>query len=365
MSFFNKKIFNFSQPAFGLDLSDLSVKVVQLERKSDYDCICAFGSVPLTSGSVIDGEVMRQDQVIEAIKKVVSSAGPRKIKNKKVICSLPETKAFLRLISIPEMQQEEAKEAIKWEMEANIPLPIDQVYYDWQILEKKISKDSSKMDVLVVAVACKVIDQFMEIMKSVGLEVCGLEIESIAQARAFLGEEEEKQKISTLIMDIGDRRTSFSISVGNATCFTTSVPLSSQSMIDSISKGLAISPEEAEKIKKEKGIGSVIQNDPLFQALKPTLENLASELEKSIDFYLSGLGYSDSVDKIIVCGGGANTKGIIPYLAQKISRPVEIGNPWKNIKIGKNLPIIEKDKSVQYSTAIGLALKGLYYEDLS
>ena len=314
---------------------------------------------------MVDGEIMRQDQVVAAIRQVVSAAGPRRIKTGKVICSLPETKAFLRLVSIPKMKEEEIKEAIKWEMEANIPLPIDQVYYDWQMLDVKIGKDASKSDILVVAVARKVVDQFIEIMELAGLEVCGMEIESIAQTRSFLGEDDQKQKTTTLIMDIGDRRTSFSVSVGNIPCFTTSVPLSSQSMTNAISKGLGISFEEAEKIKREAGIGSIVQSDPVFQAVSSTLENMASELEKSMDFYLSGLGYSKSVDRIIVCGGGANTRGLIPYLAQRMEKPVEMGNAWKNIRTGGKLPIIEKEKSVQFSTAIGLAIKGLNYEDIS
>lgn len=365
MSFLNKKVLNFTRPPIGLDLSDLSVKIVQLERRGDSDKIYSFGSVPMAQGSVVDGEIIQKEQVIAAIKKVLVSAGPKKIKTKKVICSLPETKAFLRLVSVPKMKEDEVHEAIKWEMEANIPLPLDQVYYDWQVLDMKIGKDKEKTDILVVAVARKVVDQFIEVVELAGLEVNGMEIESIAQTRSFLNDEDEKKKITTLIMDLGDRRASFSISVGNIPCFTTSVPLSSQSMTNAISKGLGVSFEEAEKIKRESGIGSVIQGDPIFQAISSTLESLASELEKSMDFYLSGLGYSDSVDRIIVCGGGANTKGLIPYLAQRLGKPVEMGNAWRNIHAGKKLPIIEKERSVQFSTAIGLAIKGLDYEDIS
>src|SRR4030042_99470 len=92
----------------------------------------------------------------------IKKSGPKKIKTNKVICSLPETKAFLRIVSLPKMKEDEIKEAIKWEMEANIPLPIDQVYYDWQLLEKKISKEPNKSDILVVAVARKEGDHFIE-----------------------------------------------------------------------------------------------------------------------------------------------------------------------------------------------------------
>lgn len=363
MGFLTKKVFNFTKPPFGLDLSDLSVKIVQLEREGKNDRILSFGSAPVPPGSVIDGEIVKKEQIVLAIREAVKRAGPKKVKTKKVICSLPETKAFLRLVSVPKMKEEEVREAIKWEMEANIPLPIDQVHYDWQLLDKKINKDPGKTDMLVVAVAKKVVDQFIGVLELAGLQAEGLEIESIAQARSFLTERDEDK--TTLIMDLGDRRTSFSISVGTVPCFTCSIPISAQSITDAISKGLSIPFEEAEKIKINSGIGSAVKNDPVFKSVRPVLESLASELEKSIDFYLTGLRYSDSVDRIIICGGGANTKGVVPFLSQRLGKEIEPGNPWANIQVGKKLPIIEKEKSVQYSTAIGLALKGLYYEDLS
>jgi type IV pilus assembly protein PilM len=362
MSFFNKKVFSLSRSPFGLDLSDLSVKVVQLDREGNKDKIISFGSSPIASGSVVDGEVIQKDQVVLAIQDAIKKAGPKKIKTKRVICSLPETKAFLRLVSIPKMKESEIEEAIKWEMEANIPLSIDQVYYDWQLLDKKINKDPNKEDILVVAISRKVVDQFIEVLESAGLKVDGLEIESIAQARSFLSEKDEEK--TTLIMDLGDRRTSFAISVGTVPSFTCSIPLSGQSLTDAISKGLSIPFDEAEKLKRTSGIGSMVKNDPIFKAVKPVLESLSSELEKSIDFYLSGLGYSVAVDQVILCGGGANTKGIVPYFSQRLGKKVELGDPWVNIQVGKKLPIIDREKSVQFSTAIGLALKGIYYENL-
>jgi Tfp pilus assembly PilM family ATPase len=123
--------------------------------------------------------------------------------------------------------------------------------------------------------------------------------------------------------------------------------------------------EEAEKIKLAYGIGSSVKDDPIFHAVKPTLENLVAEMGRSIEFYLSGLKYSPTVDRIVVCGGGANTKGFLPYLSKRLGKEVELGDPWVNFGLGKDLPIIERQRSVQFSTAIGLALRGLQYEDRS
>ncbi|EKD46437.1 MAG: Tfp pilus assembly protein, ATPase PilM [uncultured bacterium] len=363
MSFLNKKIFNDSFDIFGLDLSDLSVKVVNLQNNGTCEYVSSFSTVAIPGGCIREGEILQKDQVVSAIKKAIEIAGPKKMKTKKVICSLPETKAFLRIISVPQMGESELNEAVKWEMEANIPLPLDQVYYDWQAIPEFLILEKNKINLIVVAIAKNVVDQAIDVLEAAGLVPIGLEIESIAQARSLLLDKNEKNTV--LIVDIGDRRTSFSIAKGGVPCFTSSIPLCGQSFTEVISNGMGISFEQAEKMKIIHGIGDDFKNDALFKFTKPILENFVQEIERSIDFYLTGLKYSDSVDKIIICGGGANTKGIVPYLSKKIGREIEIGNPWVNMQLGKKLPIIDKKQSLQYSTAIGLALKGLHYEDLS
>lgn len=364
MSIFQKKIFDLFPSAFGLDLSDLSIKAVWLDREKHVDSIVSYGSVPLPIGSVVDGEIIDSQAVESAITNLLAQAGPKKLKTRKVICSLPETKAFLRIITLPEMSEDEVKEAIKWEIEANIPLTLDQVYFDWQVLDLNLTKEKGKISVLVVAVARSVVNQFQEVLSAVGLDVIGLETESIAQARSLLAEKNEEK--TTLIVDIGDRRSSFLIAIGSTPCFTSSVPLSSQMITDAISKSLQISFEEAEEIKIKQGLGSLALQGPVLKAALPVLENIAVEIEKSIDFYLGNLGYSQKIDSIVLCGGGSNMQGLLPYFARRLGREVEFGNPWVNVRLGKQLPLINRNRSVQYSTAIGLALRGLdEYEDFA
>jgi len=363
MGFLNKKIFGYAGDICGLDLSDLSVKVVFLQREGNADRIRSFGFAPIPVGSISDGEIQNKQQVADAIRKAFASSGPKRIKSRNVICSLPETKAFLRVITIPEMKEEEIHEAVKWEMEANIPLPLDQVYYDWQLIGDGAGAEKGKTNLLVVAIAKNVVDQTIEVLEMADVEPFGLEIESIAQARSLISEELEKK--TALIVDVGDRRTSFTILDMGVPCFTSSIPLCGQSLSDAIAKNMGISFDEAEKLKFSYGIGVDFKDNTILEAVRPVLENLVSEIERSIDFYLSGLQYSKSVDDIVICGGGANTKGIIPYLAKRLKREVILGDPWVNIRLGDKLPSIDRKSSVQFSTAIGLALKGLNYEDIS
>ena len=347
-------------------MSDLSLKALWITRDGTRDRIASCGSIAIPQGAIVDGEIIQEDIVVERIRELVRISGPKHIGTRGVISSLPETKAFLRIITLPKMSQKEAKEAIKWEIEANIPLSLDQVYYDWQILPETFSTESEKINVLVVAVARSTAEQFCSVLEKAGLEPLGLETESIAQVRSLISERKEDQDKTVLIVDIGDRRTSFVMVINNMPVFTSSTPLSSQMMTDAIAKLTGISLEEAEKRKIQVGLGSLSLPNPQLEAIRPILENLASEIERSLDFYFSTLGYSKKLDAVIFCGGGGNMQGLIPYFSQRLRQNIETGNPWMNIQIGKKNPPVDQSKSLQYSTVIGLALRGLdEYENIA
>jgi len=354
MSIFNKKIIDPTPPYFGLDISDLSVKVLQMTHHGKHDSVYGFASEKIESGIIKGGDIENIDVVVATIKRARKKAG---ISTKNVICSLPESKAFLRIVTIPQMKDEEVAEAIKWEIEAAIPLSIDQVYYDWQILDRRLTKDKRQIDVIIVAVSKEFIKNFIHVLKKAGLTTYGFEIESVAQSNSLLRDSEKG--VTTMIIDIGDKSTSFVMTVDNIPVFTSSIPLSSELMTKAIEQTFGITYKEAEKIKIAYGIGSVLKNDHVFQATKSVVENFVTEAQKSIDFYLDSLTYSDNIDRIIMCGGGARMTGIAPYLSRRLGYNIELGNPWVNMNFKDSVPPIDREKSVQYATVIGLATKTL------
>jgi type IV pilus assembly protein PilM len=252
------------------------------------------------------------------------------------------------------MKNEEVAEAIKWEIEAAIPLSIDQVYYDWQVLDRRLTKEKKQIDVIMVAVSKKFVNNFDKVLQKAGLVAYGYEIESVAQSNSLL--QNNEKGVTTMIIDIGDKSTSFLVTVDNIPVFTSSIPLSSESMTKAIEQTFGVSYREAEKIKIMYGIGSVLKNDHVFQATKSVVENFVAEAQKSIDFYLTGLKYTDVIDRIIMCGGGAKTIGLAPFLSRRLGYNIKLGDPWVNVNF-KGTPPIDRETAVQYATVIGLATK--------
>lgn len=351
MGFWNKKIINLDDKYFGLDISDFSVKVFQLEKNGDIDRILSYNSKDIKAEYIENGKIINKEKVSEIIKEAIKTSGPKRINTNKVVCSIPESKVFLRTISIPEIDQEEAGEAIKWEIEASIPLSVEQVYFDWKFLDKK----NGKQNVLTVAVAKEFVDNLVDVLEYSGLSVHGFEMESIAVARSLIKKDSQK-KDSCLIVDIGGEKTSFIIAEGSSPCFTSSIPFSSSIITETISSSLGVSRKEAEKIKISEGIGNLSDGNSVFNAIESLLENLAVEIEKTIDFYQNMSKDKEDIKKIIITGGGANLGGLIPYFTTRLSREVSFGSPWENLNFGKNLPIINKVDSVRFATVIGLAM---------
>ena len=357
MSFFNKNIISFEPKIFGLDLSDLSVKVFQIEKDGKKDVVRGYGSLDIPFGNIEDGRIINKEEVVVAIKTLLKSPSAKKINSNKVICSLPESKAFVRIITIPKMSEEEAKEAVKWEMEASMPMSLEDVYFDWQFLE---DKDSENQKVLTAAVSREVVDDWMDVLKLSGLDVYGLEIESMATIRSLVKSNATKNETS-LIVDLGARRTSFILAEGIVPYFTSSIPFSSEGINDAIMKTLNVDSKEAEKVKISNGVEKRNKSNPIFKAVSPLLENLVMEIIKTMDFYGEMSKQAQEVKTIILCGGGSNMKGMAEYLNERVKKDVVVGSPWINLGLDGGLPAINKSVSVRYVTAIGLAIRALNY----
>ena len=352
MDFLHKKIINFEDEYFGMDLSDLSFKVVQLEKKNSKDIIRAYSLIDIPQEYFADGRILDKNKTAKLIKEVIEKAGPKKINTKKVICSLPESKIFLRIITIPRMEKTEIEEAIKWEIEASIPLSVDQVYYDWKLISEK----DNKQNILTVAVSREIVDDILEVLDLANLEVYALESESISAVRSLI-QNKNKAESAAVIVDLGSKITNFIITQDGVPFFTSSIPFSSEGVTDAIAKSLGIGNEDAEKIKRSQGLGQINQESSILNSMQSYLESLAMEIEKSIDFYQSINGeLGTKIEKIIICGGGSNLKGLLSYLTKRLARDVRIGDPWVNLDFGNNLPIINKERSIQFATAVGLAM---------
>lgn len=355
--------------AFGLDISDLSLKIIKLKRSGDFFSLASFGEASIRKGIIEDGEIKNQEALVKIIKAAVLKVKGEKLKTNYAIASLPEEKAFLQVIKMPKMKEDELKDAVHFEAENYIPLPIEEVYLDSQILAPAHGH-TEHLDVLITALPKKIINPYVFCLKKAGLKPKALEIESQGISRALVKNEESS--IPLLIIDIGASRTSFIIFYGHSLRFTSSIPISSKIFTLAVSRFLEIDLIKAEKLKIKCGLNNKTSEEKeIFGALIPSLTDLIEQIERHISYYQSHTYCKPlspscgEVEKILLCGGGATLKGLPEFLAAQLKLPVAVGNPWVNIlpKFLKEVPIIPFEKSLGYTTALGLALRGIKFYD--
>ncbi len=352
-------MFNFlkvKKEAFGLDISDLSLKVAKLKKKGKYFSLASWGEFPLKDGIMKEGEIKDKKALIENIKKALAKVEGEKIRTDNVVVSLPEKKAFLQIIPMPKMKEEELKKAVPFEAENYIPLPIEKAYIDFQLAGNNI--DSKRMEVLIAAISKDTVESYFECLKEAGLNPRAFEIESQSIARAVVGK--KKSEAPLLIIDFGKSNTSFIIFSGSSIKFTSSSSVSSRALTEAVAKELKIEEKEAEKMKIKYGLGG--GSKKVSKALTPALKELAGEADKYRNYYKTHSNEnSPEISKILICGRGGNLKGLADVISSKLNIPVEKANPWINILPHplKEIPELSYEDSLGYTTALGLALRGV------
>ncbi len=353
---FLKKIYEISPATFALDIGDPAVRVMKLEKSTSSKPLLMWGESGIPNGVIELGQILKEQELIKIIDNLLKSL---KNKTKYVVASLPEQGSFIRVVRLPILKESEVLPALLSEIEEDIPLPIDEIYFGWQLLKTKTKTDH--IDVLVAASPKALVDSYIRVLKALKLKIKALEIESFAVARSVVPDGKTAEPV--LILDFGSRRTSFIIFANDAINFTSSVPISGFELTQNIAKELNISFEEAEKLKIQYGLDKSAQGGKIYKAQEPALNDLVKQIKDYIDFYHEHSEHAHdlkrkTISKIIICGGGANLLGLVSFLELKLRIPIELANPWINIfkKDGRQIPGISFAQSLSYAAVLGLAM---------
>lgn len=299
----------FNKSLFGLDISDYSIEALQIKRGR----IFRSARIILEQGIIEDGNILDKEKLIKKVKEVISKA---KIKTKRVVLSLPESRVFIHNFSgISEEKIEQ--EAVK-----TIPFNPEEVYFDI-------------LDDLYVCGQKNIIDSYKEVLEGAGLLPVIFDIEPLSLGRALKAKD-------CLIIDIGARTTNFSIfdSEGRMKV-SASIDRAGNYFTQAISEKLKIPLEKAEQIKKQYGLDSAKKSGRVMLILQKELQPIVKEAQKIIDFY------NQEIKQVLLVGGSA----LIPKLRDYFSSNLDL-----EVKIGK--PALFS-QSILFNTVIGSALRSI------
>lgn len=353
LDFLKKTNLFFSEGLIGVDFSNSVIKVAQIYWGRGGDKVVGYTKKRMPKGLIKDYLISDEGAFKNFFKEVVEST-EGVLQGRKLAVGVPEAKVFTRVLEIPLMNESEAGETVKWEAESNIPISIEDVYYDWQILEKK----KKTMRVLVMATPVKIIDNYLSVFSQAGYKVAYFEPQSVANGRSVL---KFDQKGLSLLVDIGLEFSNFAVYEDGAPVFVTNSSVCGKVFTDAAVKHLGTSFAKAESYKIKTGLGrNKKEKEESAKIFASVLANLTQDIEKTVNFFRENIqeeSKKEEISKIILAGGGSNLKGLKAYLSHELNMEVRRSNSWTNFDFKGDIPLISKDEAQSFTTVIGLSLR--------
>jgi type IV pilus assembly protein PilM len=324
--------------AIGLNIGVSTIKLAKLKFGRDKIELTGYAIEP----NPLDPE--------ETLKKLIQSQSI-----KSVNISVSGQQAIIRYIELPKMNTSELKQALKFEAQKHIPFPIAEVNIDGCIMKDNLP--DNKMRVLLAAVKKESLEQKLRQMRSLGIDVGLVEIDSISLVNAFnfsyMDDPSVKDKTVGLI-NIGSATSNLNILEAGVPMLSRDIPIGGNHFTQRIADAHGIDFKSADALKMTADKG---EQDKISGAVEQVLAKLAQEVRTSFDYYESRS--VSSVEKIFISGGASLYDGFRDMLGGFLGLTVENWDPFKRIAIANEIDAAKvRSVSSQLAVAIGLALRG-------
>ncbi|MBI2436308.1 MAG: type IV pilus assembly protein PilM [Candidatus Magasanikbacteria bacterium] len=346
--------------AFGLDIGDLSIKLVEFRNDSFFSKgpsykLIQMRSISLPPGLIVNGEIVQPDRVHNYIKKLVDgrNAEKKSVRSPWVVSVLPEPQGFVKLINIPKPLADIIEDDVIIEANKHIPFTeSDKYYLDWQVIPEHTNDIETK--ILITAIPQSISDSYTSLLEGLGLGVVALETEALAICRAMVTAQKKYVSEARALLDIGSTRSSLIIYDDNTIQLSSSLSYSGELLTTALAQSLKMSHEEAEQLKKRYGL-EFKNEKKIWAPLMRETAKFAEEIRKTIFFYYSHFPHTNRITHITMCGGGSTLKFLDKVLSLELKIECRTGNVWKNLSPSQET--LHDESALAYATAIGLALR--------
>jgi type IV pilus assembly protein PilM len=343
--------FYHDEPLFGLDIGHSSLKAMQIEMQpGKTPRVLGYGIGLFEATSVQNGVIIKPEAIANAVHELFEQKMVGKITGQRVACALPTTHTFSRPMTIPAINKREIEEAINLEAEQYIPIPVNSLYLDYEVL----GQDEENTEVLVVAASKNIVDSYLKVLEMLNLQPVVFE-PSINAASRLLKMNGDLKSEPTIIIDFGSVTTD--IAVFDKTLLVAStINSGSDNITQLISKSMRLTLKQADELKDQYGIAFSDRQQRIVDAVKPQLESMIKEIQKSIRFYAERAAKSGGkITQVVTVGGGAVMPGLSQYLATELRLSVHNLEPWQGFEFG-HLPLPPDIDKAIYITAAGEAV---------
>ncbi len=267
---------------------------------------------------------------------------------------------FTRFVRLPAVDQDKLERIITFEAQQNVPFPIEEVVWDYQLVG---TGTAEQIEVVLVAIKADLLEEINTAVESTGLQTTRVDVATMALYNAFRYSYSELTGCSLLI-DLGARTTNL-LFIEPGKVFSRSIPIGGSSITSAIAKEFGEPFAAAELRKKDAGFvsldASAEASDPevarVAQLVRHTMTRLQAEVARSISFYRSQQQGS-TPQRVFLCGGGASTPSTREFFHQKLRWPIEFFNPLRNVAVAESVALENVTHSAHLlGELVGLALR--------
>ncbi len=345
----NKSTYFFKdKPIFGLDIGHGTLKVMQTERRGKKSRVVGYGNTSFDANAIQDGIIVDPQVIAKATANLFEHQLIGDITTNRVVIAIPAYRTFTRLINLPPMNGKQLKEAVQLEAEQYIPMPLAELYLDYDV----VGRTDDKLDVFAVAVPRKTVDSQLQLMRLLGLETVGVETTIDAAGKLFL--QDRQSDVPAVLIDFGSLSADITI-FDQHMLVSGTVTGGGDVFTNRIREKLGVTQAEAQIIKTKYGLAPSKKQAEITAALEPVLRQLAQEIRRMIRYYEERYGDKQKVSQVITLGGGANMPGLSDYMTNNLRLAVRSCDPWEYCDHAGLQPPAKADKPM-FATVMGLSL---------
>src|ERR1035437_4642169 len=305
-------------------------------------------------------DATRDAAIRKVLGELIAGAGS---KHKGINACAPGFHVFSKFVKLPPVDAGKVTQIIQYEAQQNVPFPLEEVVWDYQILG---STPGGELEVLLVAIKSDVVEGLFRVAESVGMQMDVCDVSPAALCNAFrynYGDLED----CTMLLDIG-AKTSNLLFFEKGKVFSRSVNLGANSITQEFATESKLKFDDAEKIKIAEGFvslgGAYEEPENQHQAAiskiaRQFMTRLHIQVNQTMQYYRGQQGGS-APQRLFLSGGASIMPYTAQFFAEKLNVPVEYFNPLRNVQIDPAVDLEELSRVAHsLGEVVGLGLRNL------
>ncbi|MGH7553540.1 MAG: type IV pilus assembly protein PilM [Longimicrobiales bacterium] len=306
----------------GLDIGSGFIKLVVIDHGKPEPEIVQVATSPLVPDAIVDGEIMDPVLVAETVKSVVESCG---LKKRNVIAAVGGHDVIIKRIQMDRMNQNDAREVIRWEAEQHVPFDMENVQLDFQIMDP--DSDDVQMSVLLVAAKRELIENRLSLLMDAGLTPGAIDVDAFALHNAFERSYPELLGGLVALVNIGHETTNVNLLDSGVPILVRDIPFGSRRLRESLQRERGLTADVADAVLLGKADGSQLR-----ALVDDKVDELAVGIERAAAFIVAQSG-GEGIGRVFMSGGGACVPGLVEALGKRLGIRTELANPLQRLAV--------------------------------